>query len=456
MTAVPRLVVAAPSSGAGKTTVATGLLAAFAERGLQVSPHKVGPDYIDPGYHALAAGRPGRNLDPYLVGPPLVAPLFAHGAAGADLAVVEGVMGLYDGAFGLGELGSTAQVAGLLRAPVVLVVDGAAQGRSVAALVHGFRSYEPSVWLGGVILNRVGSDRHQQILTEALEEIGVPVLGAIRRHQAIATPSRHLGLIPVAERAAEAVAAVRRFGEVVAAGVDLDRVLALARSAPPLAVDPWSASDAVGDPLDAAPVVAVAGGPAFSFGYAETTELLVAAGAEVKIFDPLHAETLPEGAAGLVVGGGFPEVYAEQLAENAPLRDAVRALAESGAPVAAECAGLLWLTRSLDGKQMCGVLDAEARMTESLSLGYRSAVAISDSMLAGEGARVHGHVFHRTQVEPRHGAMPAWQWQGRPPEGFVQGGVHASYLHLHWAANPQLATGLVRAAGRHAMTAAAP
>jgi cobyrinic acid a,c-diamide synthase len=432
MTAVPRLVVAAPSSGAGKTTVATGLLAAFAERGLRVSPHKVGPDYIDPGYHALAAGRPGRNLDPYLVGTQLVAPLFAHGAAGADLAVVEGVMGLYDGAFGLGELGSTAQVAGLLRAPVVLVVDGAAQGRSVAALVHGFRSYEPSVWLGGVILNRVGSERHQQILTEALDEIGVPVLGAIRRHQAIATPSRHLGLIPVAERAAEAVAAVRRFGEVVAA------------------------SEAVGDPLDAAPVVAVAGGPAFSFGYAETTELLAAAGAEVKIFDPLHRETLPEGAAGLVVGGGFPEVYAEQLAENAPLRDAVRALAESGAPVAAECAGLLWLTRSLDGKQMCGVIDAEARMTESLSLGYRSAVAISDSMLAGEGTRVHGHVFHRTQVEPRHGATPAWQWQGRPPEGFVQGGVHASYLHLHWAANPQLATGLVRAAGRHAATAAAP
>ena len=452
MTAVPRLVIAAPSSGAGKTTVATGLLAAFAARGLRVSPHKVGPDYIDPGYHALAAGRPGRNLDPYLVGTELVAPLFAHGAAGADLAVVEGVMGLYDGAFGHGELASTAQVAGLLRAPVVLVVDGAAQGRSVAALVHGFRSYEPSLWLGGVILNRVGSDRHLRILTEALEEIGVPVLGALRRHDAIVTPSRHLGLVPVAERSAEAVAAVRRFGEVVASGVDLDQVLALARSAPPLAADPWSPQDAVasvpgaGGPVAERPVIAVAGGAAFSFGYAETTELLTAAGGQVVGFDPLHAERLPAGTAALVVGGGFPEMYAESLSGNTPLRDAVRALADSGAPIAAECAGLLWLTRSLDGKPMCGVLDAEARMTGSLSLGYRSAVALSDSPLAAKGARVHGHVFHRTQVEPRAGARPAWQWPGRPPEGFVQGGVHASYLHVHWAGSPETAVRLVNAA----------
>ncbi len=446
MTAVPRLVVAAPSSGAGKTTVATGLLAAFAERGLRVSPHKVGPDYIDPGYHALAAGRPGRNLDPFLVGTQLVGPLFAHGAAGADVAVIEGVMGLFDGAFGLGELGSTAQVAGLLRAPVVLVVDGSAQGRSVAALVHGFRSFEPALWLGGVILNRVGSDRHQQILPDALEEIGVPVLGALRRHEGIVAPSRHLGLVPAAERAAEAVTAVRRFGEVVAAGVDLDRVLALARSAPPLAVDPWSAAEAIGEPVAGRPVIAVAGGAAFSFGYAETAELLTAAGGQVAVFDPLHDEALPAGTSALVVGGGFPEVYAEGLSANAPLRDAVRALADTGAPIAAECAGLLWLTRSLDGKEMCGVLDAESRMTASLSLGYRSAVAISDSALAAEGTRVHGHDFHRTQVEPRAGAKPAWQWQGRPPEGYVQGGVHASYLHVHWAGNPELAARLVRTA----------
>jgi cobyrinic acid a,c-diamide synthase len=443
-----RIVIAAPASGHGKTTVTTGLLAAYAARGLRVSPHKVGPDYIDPGYHALAAGRPGRNLDPYLVGPDAVAPLFAHGAAGADLAIVEGVMGLYDGASGHGELGSTAQVAGLLRAPVVLVVDAAAQGRSVAALVHGFRSFAPGLWLGGVILNRVGSDKHAQILTDALEEIGVPVLGVLRRHDAVATPSRHLGLVPVAERAADAVAAVRRFGEVIGAGVDLDAVLALARSAPALGATPWSAAEAVGEPVAGAPVVAVAGGPAFSFSYAETAELLTAAGARVEIFDPLHDESLPPGASGLVIGGGFPEVYAAELAANAPLRAAVRTLAGAGGVIAAECAGLLWLTRSLDGKQMCGVIDASSRMTDKLTLGYRAAVALSDSPLAREGARINGHVFHRTTVEPRSGPRPAWGWQGRPPEGFVQGNVHASYLHVHWAGSPELARGVVAAAAR--------
>jgi cobyrinic acid a,c-diamide synthase len=457
VTAIPRLVIAAPASGHGKTTVTTGLLAAYRARGLTVSPHKVGPDYIDPGYHALAAGRPGRNLDPYLTSPDLVAPLFAHGSSGADLAIVEGVMGLYDGASGHGELGSTAQVAGLLRAPVVLVVDAAAQGRSVAALVHGFRSFGEGVWLGGVILNRAGSERHVTILTEALEEIGVPVLGALHRHDAVATPSRHLGLVPVAERAADAVAAVRRFGEVVAAGVDLDAVLALARSAPPLSADPWSPESAVGavarGASDSRPVVALAAGAAFSFSYAETAELLAAAGATVAPFDPLRDERLPDGTSGLVVGGGFPEVYAKDLAANEPLRVAVRDAAGRGLAVAAECAGLLWLTRSLDGQPMCGVLAADARMTPQLTLGYRDAVALTDSPLAAEGTRVSGHEFHRTVVEPRASERPAWGWRGGQPEGFVTGNVHASYLHLHWAGAPQLARNLVAAATRTAASA---
>ncbi|MFV2121168.1 cobyrinate a,c-diamide synthase, partial [Streptomyces sp. Act-28] len=192
---VARLVIAAPSSGAGKTTVATGLMAAFADRGLAVSPHKVGPDYIDPGYHALATGRPGRNLDAFMCGTDLVAPLFSHGARGCDLAVVEGVMGLYDGAADQGELASTAQVAKLLRAPVVLVVDASSQSRAGAALVHGFASWDPEVRIGGVILNKVATDRHEHLLREALGESGVPVLGVLRRAPAVATPSRHLGLV---------------------------------------------------------------------------------------------------------------------------------------------------------------------------------------------------------------------------------------------------------------------
>lgn len=447
---VPRLVIAAPSSGSGKTTVATGLMAAFASRGLAVSPHKVGPDYIDPGYHALATGRVGRNLDAYLCGAELIGPLFAHGARGCDLAVVEGVMGLYDGAAGEGELASTAHVAKLLRAPVVLVVDASSQSRSVAALVHGFASWDPEVRVAGVILNKVGSDRHEAMLREALDASGVPVLGVLRRAPQVDTPSRHLGLVPVAERRSEAEAAVAAMAAQVSDGCDLDALMALARSAGALPGAAWDAAGAVAPPTHdhparpdgkRAPVVAVAGGEAFTFSYAEHTELLTAAGAEVVTFDPLRDEQLPEGTDGLVIGGGFPEVYAPELSANEPLRKAVAELAFGGAPVAAECAGLLYLARELDGRPMCGVIDAVARMHERLTLGYRDAVAVSDSVLTAAGTRMRGHEFHRTVVEPGAGAAPAWGVRApeRRVEGFVQRGVHASYLHTHWASEPGVA-----------------
>ncbi|MDI3421457.1 cobyrinate a,c-diamide synthase [Streptomyces luteolus] len=441
MTSVPRLVIAAPSSGSGKTTVATGLMAAFAEAGLAVSPHKVGPDYIDPGYHALACGRPGRNLDAYMCGTGLVGPLFAHGSAGCDLAVVEGVMGLYDGAVGQGELASTAQVAKLLKAPVVLVVDASSQSRSVAALVHGFASWDPQVRLAGVILNKLGSARHEEILRDALGESGVPVLGALRRESQVKAPSRHLGLVPVAERRAEALESVAALAARVREGCDLDGLLALARTAPALPDAPWDPTAGLEPVAGPGKLVALASGPAFTFSYAEHAELLTAAGAEVAPFDPLHDEQLPYGTAGLVIGGGFPEVYAPELSANEPLRKAVADLALSGAPVAAECAGLLYLAKSLDGKPMCGVLDAEARMSERLTLGYREAVAVSDSSLAATGTRLRGHEFHRTVIEPGAGPTPAWGMHlpERRVEGFVRGGVHASYLHTHWAAAPDVA-----------------
>ncbi|WP_425543571.1 cobyrinate a,c-diamide synthase [Streptomyces luteireticuli] len=444
-THVPRLVIAAPASGSGKTTVATGLMRAFTDAGLAVSPHKVGPDYIDPGYHALATGRPGRNLDAYLCGPERIAPLFLHGAAGAELALIEGVMGLFDGASGMGELASTAHVAKLLRAPVVLVVDASSQSRSVAALVHGFASWDPEVRVAGVILNKVGSDRHEALLREALGGSGVPVLGALRRAADVDTPSRHLGLVPVAERRAEALDAVAAQAERVREGCDLEALLALARSAPPLPDTPWSPP--VSSPASH-PVIAVAGGPAFTFSYAEHTELLAAAGADVVTFDPLRDEKLPPGTAGLVIGGGFPEVYAPELSANEPLRAEVAALAASGAPVIAECAGLLYLSRSLDDRPMCGVLPAEARMSPRLTLGYREAVALTDSPLAAVGTRVRGHEFHRTVTEPGAGPTPAWGFTHpeRRVEGFASDGVHASYLHVHWAGVPGAAERLVAAA----------
>jgi cobyrinic acid a,c-diamide synthase len=434
MVSTPRVVVAAPSSGAGKTTVATGLMAALRARGLAVSPHKVGPDYIDPGYHALATGRPGRNLDPVLVGADLVAPLFAHGAAGADVAVVEGVMGLYDGRGSTAE-GSTAHVATLLDAPVVLVVDASSQSRSVAALVHGFATFDPAVRIAGVVLNRVASDRHEQVLRESLAGV-TEVLGVLRRDAAVETPSRHLGLVPVAERAPEAVTSVERLGTLVETGCDVDRILQIARTAGDLAASPWVAPVVE---RTSKPVVAVAGGAAFTFSYAETTELLSAAGAEVVAFDPLRDEALPEGTRGLVIGGGFPEVYAEQLSANVPLLQQVRALAGSGAPVAAECAGLLYLSRSLDGRPMAGVLDLDTAMTDRLTLGYRTTRSAAPSWMPD--VEVTGHEFHRTAVVGGS-ARPAWA----NGEGAVAGTVHASYLHLHWAGVPDVAARFVGAA----------
>ncbi len=442
---VPRLVIAAPSSGAGKTTVATGLMAALRHRGLQVSPHKVGPDYIDPGYHGLATGRPGRNLDPVLVGEALVAPLFVHGSHGADIAIIEGVMGLYDGR-GSTEQGSTAHVAHLLEAPVVLVVDASSQSRSVAALVHGFQTFDADLHLAGVILNRVASDRHEQVLREALEGVA-PVLGALRRDADVATPSRHLGLVPAAERTPEAVATVERLGRVVAAGCDLDALLRIASTAGDLAVSPWTPPARESRPGDrpGRPVVAVAGGAAFTFAYAEMREALVAAGAEVAVVDPLRDRQLPEGTTALVLPGGFPELYAEQLSANTPFLEAVRRhLAGPGKSTYAECAGLLMLCTALDGTPMVGHFDALAEMTPRLTLGYRTVVAPSDNLVAAEGTVLVGHEFHRTTVSPPTGRRPAWQLQDGTFEGFTTGDlVLGSYVHLHPAGVPSLALRIV-------------
>ncbi|MCP2280186.1 cobyrinate a,c-diamide synthase [Nocardia amikacinitolerans] len=561
MGTVPAVVVAAPASGSGKTTLATGLIGALRRAGHRVAPFKVGPDYIDPGYHGLAAGRPGRNLDPVLVGADRVAPLYHHGAAGCDLAVIEGVMGLFDGRIDEHETGpvaegSTAQVAGLLGAPVVLVVDARGHSQSLAALLHGFATFDSGVRLGGVILNRVGSERHDQVLRAACARVGLPVLGSLPRMDALEVPSRHLGLIPAVEHGAAASAAVAAMTDLVAAHVDLAAVAALARPAiGGSAWDPVSAireatgggsatrggvgttgaarraagSSALGEPdrpiqggaaiepgrpdepiddgaatgqgrvsggeptsrrliaahgegsaddhgaraarsigvgpatisewVSAAPVgcdgpvIAMAGGPAFTFGYAEHRELLIAAGARVVVFDPLRDE-LPSGTAGLVLPGGFPEEHAADLAANTPLLAAVRAHARAGLPIHAECAGLLYLTRSLDGHAMAGAVDADAEFGPRLTLGYRDAVALADSALWRAGERVRGHEFHRTRLVTTAQDAPAWGWQdgsgARVREGALVGRVHASYLHTHPAGNPAATVRFVVAAASYA------
>jgi cobyrinic acid a,c-diamide synthase len=477
---IARIVVAAPRSGQGKTTVATGLMAALRARGLDVSGHKVGPDYIDPGYHALAHGRHPRNLDPVLQGEHRVLPLFLHGAQSprpADVAVVEGVMGLFDGAIGRRGTASTAHVARLLDAPVLLVVDVSGATRSVAATVLGFATYDPAVRIGGVVLNRVVSPRQEDEIRDALAGTGIPILGSLRRDPELDTPSRHLGLVPARERFDEATVAVRRLGERVAEGIDLDAVLRLARTAPAIAATAWDPTAELSIPelstpqlltsqLSApqlpAPRIACAGGRAFTFRYRETDELLAAAGADVVDFDPLTDERLPEGTAALYLGGGFPEVHAEQLSANARLRAAVAVAVADGLPVLAECAGLLYLCRELDGHPMVGALDATAAMSERLTLGYREAEVEAPTLVARPGEVVTGHEFHRTTVTAgeahRHGT--AWTFRdlgyGGRREGFAVDSVHASYLHVHWAGHPQAAARLVGAARRRAAQDASP
>ncbi len=446
VTPLPRIVVAAPATGQGKTTAATGLMAALAAAGNAVSGHKVGPDYIDPGYHALACGRPGRNLDPHLVGESLIAPLLLHGARGADVAVIEGVMGLYDGRIGSNGFSSTAHVAALTRTPVVLVVDISRSSRSVGALVHGMATWDPTVSVAGVILNQAGSARHAE---EVRSSISLPVLGVIPRDASIATPSRHLGLVTAAERG-ESAAVVARLADVVAEHVDLDALLAIAHSAPPLAATPWSA-DPAETGTQIAPTrqkVAVAAGRAFTFRYAETVELLAAHGCDVIEFDPAVDPALPDGTAGLYLGGGFPEVHAVDLAANSPLLKEIREAVLDGLPTVAECAGLLYLCRTLDGAPMAGVLDADAAMTERLTLRYPAATAPSDTLLTRAGEQVTGHEFHRTTVTPAVAGTPAWTIDGAPV-GFASKTLHASYLHTHWAGHPQLARRFAAAVHAH-------
>ena len=448
----PRLVIAATRSGDGKTTVATGLMAALRAAGLRVSAHKVGPDYIDPSYHAAATGSPGRNLDPWLTGEEQIAPLFLHGGRGTDISIIEGVMGLFDGAAGRRDFASTAHVARLLDAPIILVVAAGGAGRSIAATVHGFASYDPAVRVAGVVLNQVSSARHEQILREALAGTGIPVLGALPVQAVLHTPSRHLGLVPAAERSAEVRAWLPPLRTLIRCHLDLDLLTAIARAAPPLTAVPWSAAfpdNAMPEagPGPGAPArVAVAAGPAFTFGYAEHRELLAAAGAEVAEFDPLTAGALPAGTDGLVTGGGFPQLYASELAANVTLRAEVARRVAAGMPVIAECAGLLWLGAQLDGRPQCGVLPAAATMTPKLTLAYREAVALASSPLAEAGTVVRAHEFHRTASVPAHGTSAAWQFADGSRHGWATPTLVASYLHVHWAGLPSAPRRLVAAA----------
>ena len=452
---IPRVVIAAPMSGSGKTTVVTGLLAAMRAHGVKAQSYKIGPDYIDPGYHSLASGRPAHNLDAWLVSKERLADIFISTMADADVAVIEGVMGLYDG--GKNGVSSTAEIAKLLKAPVLLVVNAKSMGESAAALVMGFRQYDPEVNLAGVILNRLGSDTHRAMIEEALEKMGVPVFGAIKRNDAMTMPERHLGLVPVEENARERET-VEEIGRVVGSSVDIERVIALTKTAPPI-----EEGRGFSEAVKSKATIAVARDEAFSFYYPESLAVLRQKGAEIVFFSPLHDKELPE-AEGLILGGGFPEMFAKELYENESMRSSIKAAAEKGMPIYAECGGFMYLMRRVtdfDGNSfpMLGVIPGEVVMNKKLqTVGYVSAEMMRDTVLGAKGTVLRGHEFHfSSECEPEPGADYPRAFTFRKtrnpapyPAGYAKGNILGSYLHLHFAGAEDAAANFVAACEKYA------
>jgi cobyrinic acid a,c-diamide synthase len=449
-----RLVIAGTHSGVGKTTLTAGVIAALCRRGLTVQPFKVGPDYIDPTYHTLAAGRPCRNLDTWMLPPESVRSLFARAAAAADVAVIEGVMGLYDGADYDGETGSTAEVAKLLRAPVIVVLDASRMARSAGAVALGYQRFDGGLPLAGFVVNRVAGEGHGRgVASAVVHATGLPVLGWLPRGEGLHVPERHLGLIPTSEpgRWEEFIGTA---GDLVSRHLDIDRLLAIAREALPLPV----ADDGAAPPAGDRPVIAVARDEAFQFTYEDNLDLLRAAGAEVVFFSPLRDAALPPGAGCVILSGGFPEVYAEALSANRPLRAALSTAHQQGMPIYAECGGLMYLTQAIvdgDARQhaMVGLLPGRSVMSGRLTLGYRLARAEGRSWLLPQGEMVRGHEFHYSVWEDRPANLPpAWLLTPRSgegearPEGACLGSLWASYVHLHFAARPGLAERFVAVA----------
>jgi len=445
---LPRLLIAAPSSGSGKTTITVGLLAALRARGRRVAPFKVGPDYIDPGYLNLSGAARCRNLDAWLLSPETLRGVFARAVSGSDLALIEGMMGLFDGVAGDDDSGSAAHVARLLHTPVVLVLDVSAMARSAAAVVAGFQKFDAQVHLVGVILNRVGGAAHAQLCAQAIEgATGVSVLGYLPHDPALHLPERHLGLVPAAE-APEVERVLERLVTQMEATVNLDALIALAQAAPPLE-ESHRAEVALPKAASLPRVrVAVSRDAAFSFTYEDNLFALEAAGAEVVPFSPLSDSTLPPNIGALILSGGFPEMYAEVLSNNRTMLEDLRAAQAAGLPIIAECGGLMALTEAivdLKGRAwpMAGLLPGLCAMSPRLHLGYRQARAASNGPLLQKGETIRAHEFHYSVWQGRPVDLPyAYEIElpdgSRQGEGAALGNLWASYLHLHFLSKPEM------------------
>jgi cobyrinic acid a,c-diamide synthase len=450
---VKGLLIAGAASGVGKTTVALAIMAGLRRRGLAVQPFKCGPDFLDTGHHTRICGRTARNLDTWMLSVEANRSVLGNAARGADAIVAEGMMGLFDGKNGSTEIGSSAEIAKLLRLPVVLVVDAAKSARSVAAVVLGFEMFDAELRLAGVILNRVASDRHYEMLREAIESsCTTKILGWLPLESAIAIPERHLGLHGAAEQSADSQAAIDAFAALAAKHLNLDGLLKLecgmdmAQVGPARVVTSSSADVVrVGVPSD----------HAFSFYYEDNLDLLREQGAEIVRFSPLTDASLPSGLDALYLGGGYPELHAKQLSGNRQMLEEVRTFAASGRPVYAECGGMLYLSESLnmdeDSYAMAGVLPLSMQMTDRLvQFGYVTVEFTEDCLLGRKGTVVRGHSFHHSRIASQGEVGTSYHVQysmsGKEElEGFRQGNVLASYIHLHFRANPAVAENFVAA-----------
>ncbi|MGK7931568.1 MAG: cobyrinate a,c-diamide synthase [Microcystaceae cyanobacterium] len=454
------LIIAGDRSGTGKTTITLALLAFLRQKSATVQSFKVGPDYIDPMFHTYITGRPCRNLDPILTSISYVKSCFAKHCQGVDYAVIEGVMGLFDGvplkkippypplqrgaieSF-CQDYGSTAHIARILEIPVVLVIDCSRLSGSVAAIAHGYASLDPNINLVGVILNRVGSDRHLTLLKTALNSQNIAILGVIPRQEALTIPDRHLGLVPTQELP-QLNQFVDRLAHLAQTCFNWEQLLPYLTPSPSHPV-----SQSPHPPVTPSPKIAIAKDKAFNFYYPDNLDILEQLGAKLAYWSPMEDDSLPKGTAGLYLGGGFPEMFAEALSSNKKALNAVKQGIMKGMPTYAECGGLMYLCEQMidfDGTSwpMVGILPTTAKMGQKLKLGYRQAIASRSSFLLNEGESIWGHEFHRSEltIPPPQPVFNLSSWQENSPsygEGWQYYNLHGSYLHLHFGGCPQIA-----------------
>ncbi len=456
---IPRIVIAGAHSGVGKTTVSIGIMSGLKKRGYRVQAFKVGPDYIDTSYHTAATVRPSRNLDGWMVPATGLVEILQHGTRDVDIAVIEGVMGLYDGLSGADEIGSTAHVAKTLSCPVILVLAARKMARTAAAIVLGCKSFDRRLQLSGVILNGVAGRKHAEQCREAIEvSTSIPVIGALPTDESVKLPERHLGLIPTPEKTEELKPILSKITELIEDNIDMDRIVEISKSCGKLSrgtnwifpVKAYAHRATIGVAFD----------EAFNFYYQDNLDILEAYGGKVIFFSPIHDQGIPRGVDGLYIGGGFPQILPLQLEANECMRKDIKKAAEDGLPIYAECGGLMYLVDSItdfDGKshKMVGLLPCRTQMTKRLTLNYTEAETIRDNALSRFGQLLRGHEFHYSQMVdvPRDAKFAYLMKRGVGIDGkhdaWLEYSVLASYMHLHFGYNAQLAKSFIQACTQH-------